>query len=62
VTEAGEALDAYMDAAVSVLGIPLDPAWRDQVRFHLQLSLRMAELVQGFPLPDEADPAPVFVA
>ncbi len=54
--------DADLTAAATMLGIPLDPAWHDAVRFHLVLSLRAAHLVAEFPLPDEADPAPVFRA
>jgi hypothetical protein len=52
--------DSFMIAAASMLGIPLDPAWHDSVKFHLQLSLRMANLLQAFELPDEAEPAPVY--
>ena len=52
--------DAFMIAAASVLGIPLDPGWHDSIRFHLQLSLRMAVMVQAFDLPDQAEPAPVY--
>ena len=52
--------DAFLVAAASMLGIPLDPAWHDAVRFHLQLSLRMAAMVQAFALPDRAEPAPVY--
>ncbi len=54
--------DADLIAAATMLGIPLDLAWHDAVRFHLVLSLRAAHLVAEFPLPDEADPAPVFRA
>ena len=54
--------DADPTAAAAALGIQLDPAWHDAVRFHLDLSLRAAKLVAEFPLPDEADPAPVFTA
>ena len=53
-------LDAYMDASAAVLGIAIDPAWRDAVRANLALSLRMAATVAAFPLDDEAEPAPVF--
>lgn len=52
--------DADLTAAAAVLGLPLDPAWHDAVRFHLDLSLRAARLVAEFPLPDDLDPAPVF--
>ena len=54
--------DTDLTASAAVLGIPLDPAWHDAVRFHLDLSLRAADLVAEFPLPDETDPAPVFAA
>ena len=53
-------LDAYMDASAAVLGIAIDPAWRDAVRANLALSLRMAATVAAFPLEDEAEPTPVF--
>ena len=54
--------DADLIAAAAVLGITLDPAWHDAVRFHLELSQRAADLVAEFPLPDEAEPAPVFTS
>jgi hypothetical protein len=55
-------LDSFIASASAVLGIAIDPSWQDAIRFHLGMSLRMAELVGGFALPDEADPAPVFAA
>lgn len=54
--------DADLTAAAAALGISIDPAWTDAVRFHLDLSLRAAKLVAEFALLDEADPAPVFTA
>jgi hypothetical protein len=55
-------LDAYMDATAAILGLAIAPEWRAAVRANLAVTLRMAELVTGFPLPDEAEPAPVFTA
>jgi hypothetical protein len=55
-------LDAMIDAGSAALGITIDPAWRDGVRLHLANTLRLARLVDGVALPDETDPAPVFVA
>jgi hypothetical protein len=55
-------LNIYIGSAAELLGIPLDPAWRDTIRLNLELTLRMARLVDGFALSDEADPAPVYVA
>ena len=37
-----------------------DPAWQPAVRANLELTFRLAALVAEFPLPDEADAAPVF--
>jgi hypothetical protein len=55
-------LDAYLDAAAKALGLTLAPEWRDAVRANLAVTFAMGALVTGFPLPDEADPAPVFSA
>ena len=55
-------LDAFIDAAAHALGLPLRPEWRPAVRFNLEVTLRQAALVTEFPLPDEAEPAPVFRA
>ena len=55
-------LDAFMDASALVLGIAIAPEWREAVRSNLEVSFRLAKLVLDFPLPDEAEPAPVFTA
>ena len=49
-------------ASAAALGLKLDPAWEAGVRFNLQLILRHAALVDEFPLPDDAEPAPIFHA
>ena len=51
-----------IDELAKCLGIALDPSWEAGVRQHLEMSLRMAAMVDAFPLPDEAEPAPVFTA
>jgi len=56
------ALDAYIDAGTALLGIPVRPEWRDAIRHHVRVSFDLARTVLDFPLPDEADPAPVFSA
>ena len=58
-TEDGS-LDAYIDAAAAALGIPVDPAWKPAVRMNLATTLTLAALVEAFPLPEEAEPAPVY--
>jgi len=55
-------LDAFIDASAALLGLTIQPAWRDPVRANLTVSLRMGALVMDFPLPDDAEPAPVFTA
>jgi len=59
---AAEPLDDYIDAVAKVLSLPIDPAWKPTVRANLEVSLRLAGLVDQFPLPDEAEPAGVFTA
>ena len=54
--------DALVTAGAQALGLTLDPAWHAGVAFNLQLILHHAALVEGFPLSDDAEPAPVFHA
>ena len=49
-----------IDAGCALLGVPLDPAWRDGVAFHLRTILGQAATL-GDP-GDGQDPAPVFRA
>ncbi len=55
-------LDAFMDAIGQVLGIAIEPEWRASVRANLAVTLRMGAAILDFPLPDEAEPSPVFQA
>ena len=55
-------LDDYIDAVAKALGLPVENAWRPAVRANLEVSLRLARLVDEFALPDEAEPASVFTA
>jgi len=55
-------IGALMAASAQALGLTIDPAWRDGVKFHLRLVLDHAARVDEFPLPDDAEPAPVFHA
>jgi 1-carboxybiuret hydrolase subunit AtzG-like len=58
----GDSLDHFIDAAALTLALPVKPAWKPAVRFNLEVTLRAAGLFADFPLPDDAEPAPVFVA
>ena len=44
------------------LALPVEEAWRPAVRANLEVSLRLARLVDEFALPDETEPASVFTA
>ena len=55
-------LDDYIDAVSKALALPIDDAWKPAVKANLEVSLRLARLVDEFPLSDEAEPASVFAA
>lgn len=55
-------LDAVIEAQAALLGLAIEPDWRAAVRANLQVTLRFGALLDDFPLPDEAEPAPVFAA
>ena len=55
-------LDNYIDAVATALALPVEDAWRPAVRANLEVSLRLARLVDEFPLPDEAEPASIYSA
>ena len=57
-----EPLDDYIDAVAKALALPVEDAWRPAIRANLDVSLRLARLVDDFALPDETEPAPVFTA
>jgi hypothetical protein len=57
-----ESLDAYIDAVGKALGLPIEDAWKPAVKANLEVSLRLARLVDEFALPDETEPASVFAA
>ena len=54
--------EAYVDAAARLVGLPLDPAHRPGVVLNLERIAQMAALVTAFALPEETEPAPVFIA
>ncbi|MEA2909748.1 MAG: hypothetical protein QOJ15_1829 [Bradyrhizobium sp.] len=55
-------LDDYIDAVAKALALPVDAAWKPAVKANLEVSLRLARLVDEFALPDETEPASVFAA
>ena len=59
---AADHLDSYIDAVATALALPVGDAWRPAVRANLEVSLRLARLVDEFPLPDETEPASIYTA
>ena len=54
-------IETYVDAAAALIELPLDPAHRPGVIVNMQRIAEMARLVMAFPLPEETEPAPVFL-
>jgi hypothetical protein len=61
-TEKPDPLDDYIDAVSKALALPVEDAWKPAVKANLEVSLRLARLVDEFALPDETEPANVFAA
>ncbi|THD66974.1 MAG: DUF4089 domain-containing protein [Bradyrhizobium sp.] len=59
---AADPLDDYIDAVSRALALAVDDAWKPSVKANLEVSLRLARLVDEFALPDETEPASVFAA
>ncbi|MBV5269333.1 MAG: DUF4089 domain-containing protein [Afipia sp.] len=57
-----EPLDDYIDAVATALALPIDAAWKPAIRANLDVTLKMAHMVQEFPLPDEIEPASIYEA
>ena len=58
----GAPLDHFVDAAAHALALTIEPAWKGAIRTNLAVTLALAASFAEFPLPDDAEPAPVFVA
>ena len=54
--------EAIIDAMAPLLGLAIEPAWRGAVAANLKVVSNAARLVLEFPLEDELEPAPVFLA
>jgi hypothetical protein len=59
---AADPLDDFIDAAANALALPIEDAWRPAVKANLEVSLRLARLVDEFALSDQAEPASVYTA
>jgi hypothetical protein len=61
-TKTSDPLDDYIDAVSKALALPIEDAWKPAVKANLEVSLRLARLVDEFALSDETEPASVFAA
>jgi hypothetical protein len=52
----------FIAASARALALTVEPAWYPAVRTNLATIWKLAGLVEGFELPDDAEPAPVFRA
>src|SRR5271165_3963473 len=52
----------FIDAAARVLDLAIEPSWKPAIEANLEATLRLAASFMEFPLPDEAEPAPIFAA
>src|SRR5665213_1728888 len=50
-------LDEFITTASAALDLPLEQTWRPAIKANLEVTLKLANLVAEFPLPDEAEPA-----
>jgi Protein of unknown function (DUF4089) len=55
-------VEGWITSGAAMLGIPMRTEWRPAIRMHLEVTLCHARDVMSFPLPDEANPAPIFQA
>jgi hypothetical protein len=62
VDDTRDELDELIAGAARALELALEPKWMPAIRSNLRVTLQHAALVNEFPLPDEAEPAPVFEA
>ena len=59
---AADGIDDYIASVAKALNLRIEPSWQPAVRANLEVSLRLARLVDEFALPDETEPAPIFTA
>ncbi|MFZ5692718.1 MAG: DUF4089 domain-containing protein [Pseudomonadota bacterium] len=57
-----ETTDTWITSSAALLGLPIEAAWMPSIRANVEVTFRLAKLVDEFALPDAAEPAPVFEA
>ncbi len=53
-------VESIVDSMARIVGVSMSDESRAAVVTHLAIAFRMAPVVMDFPMPDEAEPAPVF--
>src|SRR4029453_4522521 len=61
-TASRDPLDDFVAASEAALGLKIEPVWRGTVKANLAVTFALAALFADFSLPDDAEPAPVFMA
>lgn len=51
---------AYVDLMAGVMKLEIKTTWHRAVADNVLVAASMAELVEGFPLADDVEPAPVY--
>ena len=59
---ASDPLDDFIMAGTRELGLKIEKSWMRAIRLNLRVTLDLGAAVGEFPLPDDAEPAPVFRA
>jgi len=55
-------LDDFVEAAARALNLKVQSAWKGSVKANLATTFALAASFADFPLPDDAEPAPIFSA
>jgi hypothetical protein len=59
---AENSLDEYIDAVSKALALPVKEVWKPAVRANLEVSMKLARMVDEFALPIDVEPACVFTS
>jgi hypothetical protein len=54
--------ESWIRSSAAMLNLPIESAWLPSIRANVEVTFRLAKLVEELPLPDEAEPAPVYEA
>ena len=52
--------EAALDATIALLGLTIEPDWREAILAHMKVTAEAAQFVLEFPLEDDVESAAVF--